>query len=41
MDQTVAEAEGYFGAGGILFFLVIAALLVIPYWKLWQRTGRT
>jgi len=41
LDQTVAEAEGYFGAGGILFFLVIAALLVIPYWKLWQRTGHS
>lgn len=41
MEQTAAEAEVYFGTGSLLFLLLVGVLVVIPYWKLWQRTGHS
>ena len=41
MDQTSHEAEGYFGVGSHPVLLIIAALVVIPYWKIWSRTGHS
>ena len=32
---------GEFGFGSFLFLVVILALMVIPYWKIWQRTGHS
>jgi hypothetical protein len=28
-----------FGGGGLLWFLILAALLVVPFWKLLPRFG--
>ena len=36
MDGTYAG-----GFGSIVFALVVLALLVVPYWKLWSRTGHS
>lgn len=43
MEQTVEgqAAEVYFGTGSLLFLLLIGVLVVIPYWKIWQRTGHS
>jgi hypothetical protein len=32
---------GGFGAMDAIFILALAALVVIPYWKIWQRTGHS
>lgn len=37
MEGEVA-VESY-GAGSMLIWLVVLVLLVVPYWKLWTRTG--
>jgi hypothetical protein len=42
MDETAeGQAEVVFGTGSLLFMLLIGVLVVIPYWKLWQRTGHS
>jgi hypothetical protein len=38
MEQST---EMYFGTGNLLFLLAVGILVVIPYWKLWQRTGHS
>lgn len=38
MEQAT---DVYFGTGSFVFMLLIGALVVIPYWKLWQRTGHS
>jgi hypothetical protein len=38
MDET-AGATGTFG--GIVLALILLALVVVPYWKLWSRTGHS
>jgi hypothetical protein len=32
---------GGFGAMDALFIVALLALVVIPYWKIWQRTGHS
>jgi uncharacterized membrane protein YhaH (DUF805 family) len=31
--------SGSYGFGSLLFLIVVAVLVVVPYWKIWQRTG--
>ena len=37
---TTVEGSG-FSAIGIIPILIILALAVIPYWKIWSRTGHS
>jgi hypothetical protein len=43
METTATTTvEGYgFSAVGIIPILIILALAVIPYWKIWSRTGHS
>lgn len=39
---TTTTVESYhFGGVGIIPVLIILALAVIPYWKIWSRTGHS
>ena len=38
--ETDMPVDG-FSAMDAIFFLVLIVLLVIPYWKIWQRTGHS
>ena len=38
--ETTIETQSY-SAVGIIPILVILVLAVIPYWKIWQRTGHS
>jgi hypothetical protein len=40
MEATATVSGGY-GAIGIIPILIILALAVIPYWKIWSRTGHS
>ena len=40
MEATTTVTTEY-GAIGIIPVLVILALAVIPYWKIWSRTGHS
>jgi hypothetical protein len=40
-DPTAAVSEFAFGFWDVVPILIILALVVIPYWKLWQRTGHS
>jgi hypothetical protein len=39
MEATETTVEGY--GFGIIPILIILALAVIPYWKIWSRTGHS
>jgi hypothetical protein len=41
MDQAQAPADVAVGFGTILFVLILVALAVVPYWKIWTRTGHS
>ena len=42
METTATTTvEGYGFALGIIPILIILALAVIPYWKIWSRTGHS
>lgn len=42
METTTANVEGYgFESIGLIPILIILALAVIPYWKIWSRTGHS
>lgn len=43
METTTVETTsyGYMDHIGIIPILVILALAVIPYWKIWSRTGHS
>jgi phosphoglycerol transferase MdoB-like AlkP superfamily enzyme len=41
METTTVETTSYYGHIGIVPILVILALAVIPYWKIWSRTGHS
>jgi len=42
METTTTSVEQYgFGAVGIIPILILLALVVVPYWKIWQRTGHS
>ena len=30
---------GYFGIGGVIWLLIMAAVLVVPFWKILPRQG--
>ncbi|MBP7000649.1 hypothetical protein [Amaricoccus sp.] len=40
MEATTTVTTDY-GAIGLVPVLVILALAVIPYWKIWRRTGHS
>jgi hypothetical protein len=35
----VAAHDVFLGVGGLAFYAIILALMVVPYWVLWKRTG--
>lgn len=40
--ETTAEATVYeWSWSGLIPFLIIVALVVIPFWKIWARTGHS
>jgi hypothetical protein len=40
--ETTTTVESYgFHSFGIIPILIILALAVIPYWKIWSRTGHS
>lgn len=42
METTTTTVESYgFNSVGIIPLLIILALVVVPYWKLWSRTGHS
>ncbi len=41
MEATTTVSTEYGGAFGVVPILIILALAVIPYWKIWQRTGHS
>ena len=42
METTATvESSGGFGSFGLIPILIILALAVIPYWKIWSRTGHS
>jgi hypothetical protein len=44
MDTTTVETfdyHTYTGGFGIIPVLIILALIVIPYWKIWSRSGHS
>jgi len=42
MDEFAGGYEMMnFGGGGIIMMLIFAVLLVLPFWKLWGRTGHS
>jgi hypothetical protein len=42
METTATTVESYgFGGSGFIPLVIILALAVIPYWKLWSRTGHS
>ncbi len=42
METTTTTVESYgFQSVGIIPLLILLALVVVPYWKLWSRTGHS
>lgn len=41
METTTTTVETYTGGIGIIPILIILALAVIPYWRIWSRTGHS
>jgi hypothetical protein len=42
MEATTETSVHYWTGGfGLIPLLIVLALLVIPYWKIWQRTGHS
>jgi hypothetical protein len=41
METETVPAEGAYSYGSVFILIVFAALLVVPYWKLWRRTGHS
>ncbi|MFO1106820.1 MAG: hypothetical protein U1E34_12020 [Amaricoccus sp.] len=44
METTTVETfdyHHYTGGLGVIPVLVILAVLIVPYWKLWSRTGHS
>jgi hypothetical protein len=44
METTTAETfdyHAYTGGFGLVPLLILLAVLVVPYWKLWSRTGHS
>jgi uncharacterized membrane protein YhaH (DUF805 family) len=41
METETVPAEGAFSYGSVFIAVVFLALLVVPYWKLWTRTGHS
>jgi len=41
METTTVETTSYYHPIGIIPILIILALAVIPYWKIWSRTGHS
>jgi hypothetical protein len=42
--ETTTEMHGWGWSGGVFGLipvLILLALVVIPYWKIWQRTGHS
>lgn len=39
--ETTVQTTSYYGQVGFIPLLVILALAVIPYWKIWSRTGHS
>ena len=42
MEATETTVSHYWaGPIGVVPVLILLALLVVPYWKIWQRTGHS
>lgn len=45
MDTTTTvetfDYHRYTGGIGLIPLLIVLALLIVPYWKLWSRTGHS
>ncbi|MFT3972704.1 MAG: hypothetical protein QM699_04430 [Amaricoccus sp.] len=44
MENTTVETfdyHTYTGGFGLIPLLIVLALLIVPYWKLWSRTGHS
>ena len=41
METEQVTVHGWTGGFGLIPILILVALMVIPYWKLWQRTGHS
>ena len=39
--ETTTVPDAQIGFGSFLFLILILALMVIPYWKIWRRTGHS
>ncbi len=40
MEQIDSEMTGY-GFGGPLVLVIYVAIIIIPFWKIWTRTGHS
>jgi uncharacterized membrane protein YhaH (DUF805 family) len=40
-SQTEIIESGSYGLGSLIVLLIYIAVLIIPFWKLWSRTGHS
>ena len=41
MEATRDQSSDWSGGIGVIPVLILLALVVVPYWKIWQRTGHS
>jgi hypothetical protein len=41
METTETTVHTWTGGFGLIPILILLVLVVIPYWKIWQRTGHS
>ena len=41
MENTTAYSFGYTGWPAFFTLMILLAVLIVPYWRIWSRTGHS